>query len=83
MCLVMPEKYFNCSCCYCSDCPVLDCDFVGDAVRRATAKKAINVKKLPNGLQGECPVCHGQSLGMNFCQKCGQKLSWKDEVIPC
>lgn len=77
----MNEDYFDCSC-YCTDCAVLNCEFVNDAVEKQIKKKI----EVWNG-QASCPCCNklfGEmkiinnliSWDMDYCKWCGQKLDW-------
>lgn len=80
----MNEKHFACGACDCSDCPVLDCEFVNNAVEKQIEKKIEEW----NG-QASCPCCEKLfgdisiiknlfSWEMPYCKWCGQKLDWSE-----
>lgn len=64
------ERYFDCTC-DCTDCAVVDCEFVKNAVVKQIAQKPI-VRGLG---QRYCPSCGFGGANDMYCSKCGQKLS--------
>lgn len=84
---VMNEKYFDCS--YdCSDCAVIDCDFVNEAVRKQISLKPKYSAYGDRGdgeiipFKAKCPTCeHEFEFGYwndedNHHCICGQKIDW-------
>ena len=48
------------------------------ALEKQIPKKPVNVTRFVNRASGNCPVCNGRLLSMNYCQRCGQALDWSD-----
>ena len=48
------------------------------ALEKQIPKKPVNVTRFVNSTSGNCPVCNGRLLSMNYCQRCGQALDWSD-----
>ena len=82
------ENYFDCSC-DCTDCAVINCDFVKDAVAKQIPKKVIiHTERKKNKMScfitekyGFCPTCEHVFTEYDFseyCIDCGQKLDWGD-----
>lgn len=57
----------------CNDCII---NYLKVIVRKDTKQPVLNVLRRYNGLYGECPVCGGKCVRMEYCQKCGQHLKW-------
>lgn len=77
------ERYFDCSC-DCTDCAVVDCEFVKDAVSKQIPKKIVinNISKTSwtkATTKYSCPCCDRVIgfNGLNHCSVCGQKIDWK------
>ena len=56
---------------------------VQDAVERQQVKQVINISKGEELRFGTCPICNRRISnveGGNYCQNCGQRLDWSEEV---
>ena len=79
------ERYFDCSC-DCTDCAVVDCEFVKNAVEKQIPKKPCRISEIDDNDNAlvECPICHANSdyaintIKSGYCWKCGQKLDWEN-----
>lgn len=83
------ERYFDCSC-DCTDCAVVNCEFVKNAVARQIPKKIwgneCNPVYIGDTVKGLCPICSTEFAcitprlfkqeGYGYCKQCGQKLVW-------
>lgn len=77
------DRYFNCTC-DCTDCAVVDCEFVKNAVAKQIPKKIV-INNIPKTswtkatIKYSCPCC-GRVIDfneLNYCSVCGQKLDWE------
>lgn len=57
----------------------IECEsLIISALEKQIPKKPVNVTHFVNSTSGNCPVCNGRLLNVNYCQRCGQALDWSD-----
>ena len=75
------ERYFDCSC-DCTDCAVVECEFVKNAVAKQIPKKPTNYTKEYDDLLGMdyiqqyCDCGNKIYRRQSYCEDCGQKIDW-------